>query len=135
MVCYGRNTPCYAFSVSPIAGAERTSLVADLRSGTGDAEFTELNERFGTTFAKADQLFFDQSIETAKTDEEVASWAKANSFDNFSLAARQKMLGAVADRLDANEEIVTRLMNDASFQDVALKEMLRRVYEEVRRGA
>ena len=36
---------------------------------------------------------------------------------------------------DSNEKIVTRIMNDQEFQDAAVREMARRVYDELRKGA
>ena len=39
-----------------------------------------LNERFGTDFSKADQLFFDQIQASAENDERVAEAARVNNF-------------------------------------------------------
>ena len=47
-----------------------------------------LNDRFGTDFTEADQLFFDQVKEELKADAEVVQRAVAKPFDNFSLALR-----------------------------------------------
>ena len=44
----------------------------------------QLNERFGTDFTEADQLFFDQVRATAEQDEKVVEAAKANTEANFS---------------------------------------------------
>ena len=44
----------------------------------------KLNERFGTDFTEADQLFFDQVRATAERDEKIVEAAKANSLANFS---------------------------------------------------
>ena len=43
-----------------------------------------LNERFGTDFTEADQLFFDQVRATAESSESIAEVARANSLENFS---------------------------------------------------
>ena len=42
-----------------------------------------LNERFGTHFTKADQLFFDTIEEDAISNPELRQVAKANSMENF----------------------------------------------------
>ena len=46
-----------------------------------------INERFGTDFTEADQLFFDQIIEAALTDEALQQAAKVNPVDKFSLSS------------------------------------------------
>ena len=43
----------------------------------------KLNERFGTEFTPADQLFFDQGKETAVANEQLRQAVMANSLENF----------------------------------------------------
>jgi type I restriction enzyme R subunit len=92
-----------------------------------------LNERFGTEFTKADQLLFDQFIAEAKLDKEVVERALANPLDNFELAMKPKLEGLMIDRMDENQEIVTRYLNDAAFQTAAFKALVKRIYQEIRR--
>lgn len=94
-----------------------------------------LNDRFGTNFTEADELFFEQVREQAKQDAEVVQRAQANPFDNFALAVRQRLLDLVADRLDRNQEIVGRYMDNEEFREVAFTEMAKRIYEDIRAGA
>ena len=91
-----------------------------------------LNERFGTEFNQADQILFDQFIAAAKLDEEVVQRAKANPLDNFALAMKAKVEGLMIDRMDQNQEIVTRYLNDPQFQDLAFRLLVRRIYDEIR---
>jgi type I restriction enzyme R subunit len=91
-----------------------------------------LNERFGTEFTKADQLLAEQFVETAKEDEEVVQRAKANPLDNFSLSMRPKLEALMIDRMDQNQEIVTRYLNDPQFQEVFFRLLVERIYREVR---
>ncbi|HXO28559.1 MAG TPA: type I restriction endonuclease [Thermoanaerobaculia bacterium] len=91
-----------------------------------------LNERFGTNFTKVDQLFFDQVTEKAKTDEEVKLKAGANTFDNFALSVKDKILDVMIERMDDNTDIVARFMNDPEFQRIAFRERARKIYEEAR---
>jgi type I restriction enzyme R subunit len=93
-----------------------------------------LNERFGTEFTPADQLLFDQFVADAKRDGEVVERAKANPLDNFSLAMKAKVENLMIERMDQNQEIVTRYLNDAEFKDVAFRLLVRRIYEEIRAG-
>jgi type I restriction enzyme R subunit len=94
-----------------------------------------LNERFGTEFTKADQLLFDQFIEEAKQDREVVERAMANPLDNFELAMKPKVEGLMIDRMDQNQEIVNRYLNDPAFQSAAFKAIVKQIYDQVRRGS
>ncbi len=93
-----------------------------------------LNERFGTAFTPADELFFEQVREQARTDAEVVQRAVANPYDNFALAVRKRLLDMVVERLDKNQAIVGRYVDDEAFQDVAFTEMARRIYEDINRS-
>jgi type I restriction enzyme R subunit len=92
-----------------------------------------LNERFGTEFTKADQLLFDQFIQAAKEDQEVVERALANALDNFELAMKPKIEGLMIDRMEQNQEIVTRYLNDPAFQTAAFKALVGKIYQEIRR--
>ena len=93
-----------------------------------------LNERFGTEFNQADQILFDQFVAAAKLDDEVVQRAKANPLDNFALAMKGKVEGLMVDRMDQNQEIVTRYLNDPQFQDLAFRLLVKRIYDEIRGG-
>ncbi|HZZ84318.1 MAG TPA: type I restriction endonuclease [Anaeromyxobacteraceae bacterium] len=106
------------------------------RSESEDVKLSEiieiLNDRFGTDFTRADQLFFDSVIAEATADEQVQQWAGANPLDGFSLAMKAKLRDAVVDRLDKNEKIATRYLNERDFEDAAFRELVRRIYEDLR---
>jgi type I restriction enzyme R subunit len=94
-----------------------------------------LNDKFGTHFTEADQIaVFDAIRAAAVADEEVVQRAHANEFENFALAFRPKVEGLMLDRMDRNQEIVTRYLNDADFRTVVDHELARRTYEQIRSG-
>ncbi len=90
-----------------------------------------LNERFGTEFTVADQLFFDQIKETAVSNEELKEAAKVNELENFSYLFDKMLERLFVERMDGNEEIFTKLMNDEEFREVASKHLVKEVYEEL----
>jgi type I restriction enzyme R subunit len=94
-----------------------------------------LNDRFGTEFTTADQLFFDSVIEQAKQDSEVQKRAAANSLTNFALAMKGKLRDAVVDRMEQNENIATRYLNEQEFENVAFNELVRRIYEDLKKAS
>ena len=48
-----------------------------------------VNERFGTDFNQADQLFFDQIVEAAMADDGLRQAAAVNPGDKFELVFKQ----------------------------------------------
>lgn len=64
-----------------------------------------VNERFGTDFNQADQLFFDQLVEVAVGDGGLKQAAVANPEDKFELVFRNLLERLFVERMDQNEEI------------------------------
>jgi type I restriction enzyme R subunit len=91
-----------------------------------------VNERFGTDFNPADQLFFDQIVEAAMQDAEVRRAATVNSSDKFELMFRNVLERLFVDRMDENEDIFVRFMNDPSFQKVVTTWMADEAYQRLR---
>ncbi len=109
--------------------------------GTGQSEDEDvplhevidvLNERFGTDFTKADQLLFDQIIEDGKADEQVQARAKANTFENFSISIKDTVEGLMIDRMDKNQDIVTKFLNEDDFKKALSELLAKRLYDEIR---
>ena len=76
----------------------------------------DLNQRFGTDFNQADQLFFDQLTETAISDERLRQAARVNPEGKFSLVFTNLLEALMFERMDQNEAIVARYMGDKDFQ-------------------
>ncbi|MGD9765846.1 MAG: type I restriction endonuclease subunit R, partial [Candidatus Binatia bacterium] len=93
-----------------------------------------LNDRFGTDFTEADRLFFEQVKEEAKADDDVRLKATANTLDNFSIAMRQKIADLMVERMEQNQAIVTRYLDQKDFQDIAFRELVKAIYDDVRRS-
>lgn len=92
-----------------------------------------LNDKFGTNFTVADQLLFDQFVAEAKQDQDIVDRALANRLDNFELAMKSKVESLMIDRMDSNQDIVNRYLNDPEFQATAFKAFVLRLYQEIRR--
>lgn len=75
-----------------------------------------INDRFGTDFNQADQLFFDQIVEAATHSEDLQQAAQVNSADKFVLLFKRLLETLFVERMDQNEEIFARYMNDRHFQ-------------------
>ena len=87
-----------------------------------------VNERFGTEFNEADQLFFDQIVEEAIRVDELQQAAVANPIDKFKLVFGQILESLFIERMDMNEEVFARFMNDKEFQDVVADSLAQQTY-------
>lgn len=92
----------------------------------------QLNERFGTDFNEADQLFFDQVRVAAEHNESIVEAAKANTEANFTTYFGRMLDDLFIQRMEGNDEIFNRVMNDSKFRAAAQEHLARQVYERVR---
>ena len=91
-----------------------------------------LNERFGTDFTEADQLFFDQIRASAENDENIAEVARANNFLDFASYLDRMLDELFIARMEGNEEIFSRVMTDAEFRSAAHEHLAREIFRQVR---
>jgi type I restriction enzyme R subunit len=91
-----------------------------------------LNEKFGTDFTEADQLFFDQVRATAENNEKVVEAAQANNLSNFSAYFGRILDDLFIQRMEGNDEIFNRVMSDKQFRTAAQDHLAREVYERIR---
>ena len=93
-----------------------------------------INDRFGTDFNDADQLFFDQIVETAVADETLRETAAVNSEERFGLTFKTLVDNLFTERMEQNEEIYIRYMNDAAFRQAVSQWMGTEAYRRLRRA-
>lgn len=120
---------------------EAAPLKGPTETGTSKGEETDvplstlvdaLNERFGTTFTPADQLFFDQVAEAAAEDETLKRASKVNTLEGFSLVFADILERLFIARMDGNEGIFDRVMSDKKFRSTVEAQMVGEVYERLR---
>jgi type I restriction enzyme R subunit len=91
-----------------------------------------VNERFGTDFNQADQLFFDQIVEAAVIDEGLKQAAAVNPEDKFQLVFKNLLDKLFVERMDQNEDIFVRFMNDAAFRKIVTAWMGSEAYRRLK---
>ncbi len=91
-----------------------------------------LNERLGTEFKPGDQLFFDSIREDTLGDSTLQQTARANTMENFGYVFRKTLEGLFIDRMEQNEEITAKFMNEDLFREMVSQHLLRDVYEQIR---
>ena len=111
----------------------------EVGSGAGHDEEVPLsrlidvvNERFGTDFTDADQLFFDQIIEAAIADGSLQEAAAVNPEGKFALLFSGLLETLFIERMEQNEDIFARFMNEQEFQGLVSEWISRQVYERLR---
>ena len=90
-----------------------------------------LNERFGTQFTEEDRLFFQQIKEKACRSEQIVQTALANPLDKFELGIRKLIEDLMIERMDENDQMVTRYMADKEFQASAFPILAREIFDAV----
>jgi type I restriction enzyme, R subunit len=75
-----------------------------------------LNDRFGTDLTDVDKLLLDQFEESWVADEELSDQAKNNSIDNFRLVFGRNFLQTIVTRVDDNDEIYKKILDDEDFK-------------------
>lgn len=92
---------------------------------------TVLNERFGTEFEEADKLFFDQIEAELMQDETLQTQAKVNKIDTFKYAFEDLFISKLIERMDQNQEIFEKILEDKSFGDLVKQMMLKKVFSKM----
>jgi type I restriction enzyme R subunit len=92
----------------------------------------KLNERFGTDFTEADQLFFDQIRASAEADEKIVEAARANNLTNFSSYLERILDELFIARMEGNEDIFSRVMTDSEFRSAAREHLAQEIFRRVR---
>ena len=93
-----------------------------------------LNDKFGTNFQPADQLWVEQAVEVTVADHEIRASALANTEENFGYTFDRRFEGLVIDRHDANGEMLRRFLDQPEFANVftawARSETFRQIREQ-----
>lgn len=91
-----------------------------------------VNDRLGTDFNQADQLFFDQIVEAALIDEGLQRAAAVNPGEKFELVFKNLLETLFVERMDQNEEIFAKYMNDRGFQTLVTTWLSTEAYRRLR---
>ncbi|MCH9813729.1 MAG: DEAD/DEAH box helicase family protein [Epsilonproteobacteria bacterium] len=90
-----------------------------------------LNEKFGTEFEEADRLFFEQIEQELISDATLKKQAQVNKIDTFKYAFDDMFFDKLFDRMDQNQDIFNKILEDKSFGDLVKKMMLKSVYKSL----
>lgn len=123
-----------AITLEPGDG-EVKSLFGDGSGPDGDPKtaplsqvIEELNERFGLELNDRDRLLFEQFEETWTADQSVIDQAQNNSLENFRLVFDRMFMKTVVARMDQNEAIFKKIIDDEEFQKALIEIYAKRIY-------
>jgi type I restriction enzyme R subunit len=88
-----------------------------------------LNEKFGTDFNDADKLFFDQIEEELYQDEVLKKRALNNPLDNFKYAFEEVFINKLIERMDSNQEIFDKIMENTEFKNDVKNWLTKKIYQ------
>ncbi len=88
-----------------------------------------LNDRFGLNLNERDRLLFEQFEETWLADPDVVARAQHNTLENFRLVFDQQFMQTIVGRMDLNEAIFKRVLDDDEFRQALMDLYARRVYQ------
>jgi type I restriction enzyme R subunit len=91
-----------------------------------------LNERFGLKLGTADQLFFDQLEATWLDNEHLVAQARANPIENFRLVFNDVFIKSIVGRMDDNQDLFKKILDEPAFQAAVMDHYLRRVFSHAR---
>ncbi|WP_338076328.1 type I restriction endonuclease subunit R [Chlorogloeopsis fritschii] len=91
-----------------------------------------LNERFGTNFTPADQLFFEQITETAIANDSIKQAAQVNTKENFAPVLEKHIENLFIERMEGNEKIFMQVMNNEEFKAIVFEKLLSSIYESIK---
>jgi type I restriction enzyme R subunit len=90
---------------------------------------TKLNSKFGTDFNEADKLFFDQIEEELFQDEDLKKRALNNPLENFKYAFEDVFINKLIERMDSNQEIFEKIMENSEFKNDIKEWLTKKIYD------
>jgi type I restriction enzyme R subunit len=91
-----------------------------------------LNKRFHTEFNDADKLFFDQIEAELLNDSKLGQQAQNNTMANFKYGFEDVFMDKLISRMEQNQELFSKMMDDQEFGGLVKGYMLKRVYNGLR---
>ena len=90
-----------------------------------------LNKKFQTEFNAADKLFFDQIEEELVIHSGLKEQALNNPIENFKFGFDELFLDKLIVRMEQNQDIFTKMMDDKEFGNLVKSYMLTKVYNRL----
>ncbi len=90
---------------------------------------TVINDRFATDFTETDRYLFDQLEADFDQDDSLRKQAINNSIENFKFGFYDLFIQKFIDRMDENQEVFNKVMDNTELRGVLMDWMMKRVYD------
>ena len=90
-----------------------------------------LNKKFGTDFSTGDKLFFDQIEEELVIHAGLKEQAQNNPIENFKFGFDDLFMDKLIGRMEQNQDIFAKMMDDKEFGGIVKNYMLKKVYNRL----
>jgi len=80
-------------------------------------------------------VLFDQFEQAWREDQTLAVQARENDLANFQFAFDQKFMNTIITRMDSNNEIFKRVLDDQDFRTLLADYYVKKVYDQLREAA
>jgi type I restriction enzyme R subunit len=88
-----------------------------------------LNDKYGTEFTDADRLYFEQLEQALYENEELKQRAQNNPIENFKYAFEEVFIQTLIDRMDANQEIFDKIMENNDFKSDVKNWLTKKIFQ------
>jgi type I restriction enzyme R subunit len=94
-----------------------------------------VNDRFGTSFTKTEELVFEQAKRDAEADADLQQASTVNELDTWKFLFDRKFEDMLIDRLKRNLEVVSWALSDPERLKMIRNLYATEVYEACRKSA
>ena len=95
------------------------------KNGVGEIGISEHSHGF----IEFKDLYYEELI----LDDSLGLQAKSNTIENFKFGFEDKFMDTTISRMEQNQDIFTKMMNDKEFGNIVRDYMLKKVYQQLRK--
>lgn len=88
-----------------------------------------LNDKFGTEFTDADKLYFEQLEQALFENDDLKKRARNNPIENFKYAFEEVFIQTLIDRMENNQEIFDKIMDNTEFKSEVKEWLTKKIYQ------
>ncbi len=123
------------------AGGGELSAIFDGRGKQYDPDEAPLseiiiviNDRYGLNLGESDRLLLEQFKSAMVSDPDLGEQARANTLDQFRQVFEKRFMTDIVTRMDDNEAIFKKILDDREFHDLLFDVYVHDVYKTLREG-
>lgn len=88
-----------------------------------------LNDKYGTEFTDADKYYFEQIEQALFENNDLKKRAENNPIENFKYAFEEVFIQTLIDRMENNQEIFDKIMDNSDFKNDVKEWLTKKIYQ------